>query len=110
MKALCSGLRIAMDMSKSEVKKILEEEICGILYFTEIKKEIPFSMIYQKEQRADLVIERVPAFSWLENADKINFITGGFFYESLIKKGFIETNYEDMFHKKRSVKISVGNN
>ena len=93
MKAYSVGLEVFVDIRNSELGKIKEGGISGVLKFRdwfsvpEIRRNIPLRIRCDQMQAEDLVVEQRPKDAYMGNAEEIGFIISRRYYESLSSAG-----------------------
>ncbi len=95
MKASSVGLETYVkELTKEQIEKLSREPIRGILKFREVmsreKNEIPFELIYSKEQREHVKCKIFPNGDYFGRAKKLIFTINDDYYKSLLESGMAE--------------------
>lgn len=90
MKADSCGLECIFEIDESELKALFHGGLDGILIFREVggdgRREIPFSLKYNKKQKEDIEFSTNLPKTYFGDAESIEFVIGYYFYECLKEK------------------------
>ncbi len=98
MKADSAGLEAFVEINQNEARTLRTRPLKGNMSFRDdfisLKKDIPFRIIYKREQKDFLVVRQKPSNIYFGFSRMIEFTINQEFYDALIRTG----NFEERFY------------